>query len=85
MQVFCTLGVYVAPIVYLPDAIPQIFRPILYINPFSYYIWIFQDVLYFGRIAHLYAWIACAILSFAIFYLGDKVFQKLKVSFGSVV
>lgn len=85
VQVFCTLGVYVAPIVYLPDAVPNLFRPLLYLNPFSYYIWMFQDVLYFGRIMHPYAWAACAVLSLLVFYLGDALFQKLKISFGSVV
>lgn len=85
VQVFCAIGVYLAPIVYLPDGIPQIFRPFIYINPFSYYIWIFQDVLYFGKITHPYAWVVCVALSVMTFYLGNAVFQKLKISFGSVV
>lgn len=85
VQVFCTLGVYIMPVLYLPDAVPAIFRPFLYINLFSHYIWMFQDVLYFGSIQHPVSWILCAVFSVLLFYFGDHVFQKLKVSFGSVV
>jgi lipopolysaccharide transport system permease protein len=85
VQVFCMIGVYLAPIVYLPDAIPTVFRPILYINPFSYYIWVFQDVLYFGHIVHWYAWIVTTIISFAAFVIGFSVFSKGKTAFGSVL
>lgn len=85
VQLFCLLGVYIMPVVYLPDAVPSIFRPFLYINPFSHYIWMFQDTLYFGNINHPYSWIVCTILSFVTFFAGDRLFQKLKVSFGSVI
>src|SRR5262249_53953914 len=52
VQVFATAGVYLIPVVYLPSWVPAPFKPIIYLNPFSYMIWSFQDVLYFGRIDH---------------------------------
>lgn len=85
VQVFCTLGIYVLPILYLPEAVPAVLRPILYINPFSHYIWLFQDILNYGSVQHWYAWIVCPVLSLAAFYGGYAVFEKLKVSFGSVL
>ena len=85
VQVFCSIGVYIMPVLYLPEAIPAIFRPFLYINPFSYYIWMFQDILNYGSFVHPYAWVFCVIFSLAAFYGGDRIFQQLKTSFGSVL
>lgn len=85
VQIFSLVGVYIAPIVYLPDAVPHVFKFMLYCNPFSYYIWLFQDVMYFGQIMHPEAWMISCVISVITFYIGDAVFQKLKISFGSVV
>ena len=41
------------------------------LNPFSYVIWVYQDVLYFGAIVHPVAWIvflASSLLSLALGY-----------------
>jgi lipopolysaccharide transport system permease protein len=56
VQVFCVIGMYVMPIFYLPAQVPAVFRPVLYLNPFSYMIWCYQDVFYFGRFEHGWAW-----------------------------
>lgn len=85
IQVLCTLGIYLAPILYLPDAVPEMFRFLVYINPFSYVIWVFQDVLYYGQILHGFAWIVTAVMSLVVFYGGHAVFNKLKTAFGSVL
>lgn len=85
VQVFCTVGMYLMPIFYWPDMVPVAFRPILYLNPFSYMVWCFQDVFYFGRIEHPAAWPVFLIGSLAAFYVGFRVFLKLKVGFGSVL
>jgi lipopolysaccharide transport system permease protein len=65
--------------------VPSILRPLLYINPFSYMVWCYQDALYFGRFEHWWAWPIFAGLSLAIFYVGYRVFRKLKVMFGDVL
>ncbi len=85
IQVFCVVGMYVMPIFYLPSQVPAMFRPILYLNPFSYLIWCYQDVFYFGRIEHWWAWIVYCILCVATFYLGYRIFRKLKIIFGNVL
>ena len=35
IQLFATTGMYLMPIFYLPTWVPSLFKPILYINPFS--------------------------------------------------
>jgi lipopolysaccharide transport system permease protein len=85
IQVISVVGVYLLPIFYLPESVPGLFRPILYINPFSYLIWCYQDVLYYGRFEHPWAWLVLIIISHGIFTTGYLVFRKLKVMFGSVL
>jgi lipopolysaccharide transport system permease protein len=80
-----TAGVYVLPIVYLPTWVPPIFRPLLILNPLSAVIWVYQDVLYFGRIQHPNAWYAFFVLSILAFVVGHRLFQRLKPYFGSAL
>ncbi len=85
VQDFSTVAFFVLPILYLPESVPAALRGILYFNPFSYLIWCYQDVLYFGRFAHPWAWIVFGVLSIFIFVFGYRVFRKLKVMFGNVL
>jgi lipopolysaccharide transport system permease protein len=85
VQLFTVAGVYILPIVYLPTWVPKIFQPLLYMNPFSYLVWCYQDVLYFGRIEHPYAWVVNIILSIFIFIFGFRIFKSLKPMFGNML
>ena len=85
VQLFAVMGAYIAPVFYLPAWVPTIFKPILYINPFSYFIWCYQDVLYFGRFEHPIAWILMIIFSLVTFSLGYKVFCKGRPFLGNVL
>ena len=85
IQLFTTVGVYLMPVLYLPEMVPKIFRPLLYLNPFSYLVWCYQDALYFGRIEHPVAWVVVSFGSFFVFVLGYRTFRKFKVFFGNVL
>ena len=85
VQLFGIAGVFVMPIFYLPDQVPQAFRPILYLNPFSYMAWCYQDVFYFGRIEHPWAWLVFVLFSVGSLVIGYRVFRKLKPTFGNVL
>ena len=85
VQVFLSLGMWFVPILYLPQAIPESVRVLLYLNPFTYMIWCFQDILYFGRIEHPWAWIVFPLLSLVVFLYGYRLFRKLKSMFGNVL
>ena len=85
VQAFCVAGMYVLPISYLPQWVPGIIRPLLYLNPFSYMCWCFQDVCYYGRFEHPWAFPVFFLGSLATFYVGYRLFRKLKVQFGSVL
>lgn len=85
VQVFCVCGMYFMPIFYLPEHVPSVVRPLLYFNPFSYLAWCWQDVCYFGRFEHPWAWPVFCFGSVLLLYVGYRVFRKLKVGFGSVL
>jgi lipopolysaccharide transport system permease protein len=82
---FSMIGIYIIPVLYLPDMVPQSLRLFLYLNPFSYPIWCFQDVFYYGSLAHPVAWLVFGIGSIAIFIGGYRVFTLLREYFGNVL
>ena len=85
VQVFCVAGVYLMPTFYMPTQVPEIFRPFLWLNPFSYLTWCFQDVFFFGRIAHPIAWIIFTALCFGVFLGGYRFFRRLKLLLPTVL
>jgi lipopolysaccharide transport system permease protein len=85
ITVLTTAGIYVLPIVYLPQWVPAAFRPLINLNPFSALVWVYQDTLYFGRIEHPFAWVFFSAMTLALFGLGYRVFGRLRAQFGSVL
>lgn len=85
VQLFAVAGIYLMPVFYLPGWVPSLFRPLLYLNPFSYLVWCYQDVLYYGRFEHPWAWVFTCLMSPMIFVFGYRVFCKLKPGFGNLL
>lgn len=85
MQLFATAGVYLMPVFYLPHWVPSLFKPLLYLNPFSYLIWCYQDALYFGRFEHPWAWGVTGVASLLSFVVGYRIFRKLKPALGNLL
>jgi lipopolysaccharide transport system permease protein len=85
IQVFCIVSMYTMPMFFQPGQAPEGVRFVFYLNPFSYMIWCYQDVCYFGEFKHLYAWPVFIGMNLFMFYFGYRVFARLKVMFGNVV
>ncbi len=85
ISVFTLVNIYLMPVVYVPEWVPSMVRPLMYLNPFSYMTWCYQDAIYFGRFAHPWAWLAFPLASFLCFALGYRLFRKLKTYFGNVL
>ena len=81
--VFLFAGVYIIPAFYLPEWTPDMFRPLLNLNPFSYLVWIFQDAFFYGHIEHPRAWAIASSLSCLSFVTGQVIFSRLKSTFGN--
>lgn len=85
IQIFALAGVYLMPVFYLPTWVPGAFKPFLYLNPFSYVTWCFQDALFFGRFEHPWAWLVFAGGSIFLLLYGYAFFNRLKSHLGSVL
>ncbi len=80
---FVVAGPFMMPLFYFPEWVPEAFRPILYLNPFSYLIWCYQDLLFFGEFRHWEAWGVFGVGAVVVFCLGYRVFRKLQNLFGN--
>jgi lipopolysaccharide transport system permease protein len=85
VQVFSLVGLYLMPVLYLPDWVPESFRPLLYANPFSHMVWCYQDVFYFAGVSHPVSWLVFSALSIGMYSAGYAVFRHLQPSFGNVL
>jgi lipopolysaccharide transport system permease protein len=85
VQLLLFVGVYLSPAFYPPDAVPQLFRPFLAINPFSALAWVFQDIFYNGKIVSFGAWAAAATMATIFPAFGYAIFRKLRPHFGNLL
>lgn len=85
VRVFVTVNIYLMPIVYLPGMVPNSLQFIMHINPFSYLIWCYQDVLYYNNITQPSAWFVLPIFSFMMLAIGSYIFSRLRHHFSSVM
>ncbi len=77
--------IFLMPIVYLPSAVPAAFDPLLWLNPFSYMVWCYQDVLYYGRLDHFAAWVIFPAWSLFLFLAGYRLFRRVRPFFSDAL
>ena len=85
IRIFVTINIYLVPIVYLPNMVPNSLRFIINLNPFSYLIWCYQDVIYGAGIGRPSAWLGLTLFAGAALLAGSYVFSRLRHHFSSVV
>ncbi len=85
VTVFVSVVMYMMPTVYLPDWMPRALRPIIYLNPFSYVVWVYQDILFFGVFRHPYAWLVMLVFALLALGIGYRTFEKLKPYYGNAL
>lgn len=85
IQIFITANLFMQPILYLPGRFPEAYNWVFYLNPFSYQVWVFQDLLYYGRFEHEFAWPVYFIGSWLVLIGGYFIFQFAKTKFIEVL
>jgi lipopolysaccharide transport system permease protein len=85
VRVFLLMNVYLIPVMYLPDMVPEAIRFVLVVNPFSHLIWCYQDVFYFNTIAHPLSWGVLAVLACGATISGSYAFIRLRHHLPSVL
>jgi len=85
VQVFCIANLYMMPLFYVPNWMPKDLQPVIYLNPFSYFAWCYQDACYFGRFEHPWSWVIFLVGSVALASFGYRAFRKLKPYYATVL
>ena len=85
VQLAAIVLIFLMPIVYLPGSVPAAFNPLLWINPFTYMVYVYQDVLYFGRVEHPLSWLAFALWTTVVFGVGFRLFRRTSPFFANVL
>lgn len=75
------LVMILSPFAYTPEMVPVALKPLLYINPLSYYVLIFQNLICYGEWPSLPIVLVAVFLSTVSFLGGFFVFQKAKQLF----
>lgn len=83
VQMYTLVGIYIAPIFYFMDWVPERIRPLIYLNPFTVFIETFHDAAYYGGIRSWILWLAALAVGAASTWIGAMIFARLKPHFGS--
>lgn len=72
---------WVTPIFYMIDSLTGILSKIIWLNPLTFFVKGFQDILYWGRMPSPELLIACCLISAVALIIGAYVFERLKDGF----
>lgn len=84
VQLFGMVNLYLMPVFYPVEIVPQPFRMLLYANPFSYGVWCYQDA-WSGRFDHPLAWLIFPLVTLLALFVGWRTFRAAKPLFGNVL
>ena len=85
IQVALGILVYCIPAFYTAEAVPGALRIPVLLNPFTHIIYVFQDVMYYGRIGHPLSWVIAAGITATALLVGNSFFQRCKPHLGSML
>lgn len=67
-----------SPFAYTPEMVPEFMKPIIYLNPLSYFVLTFQKLICYGTWPDLWVSLVAAFLGLSSFVGGFVLFQKAK-------
>ena len=84
--VLLNLWFYVTPIIYPASVIPEAFRHwVFWLNPLAAIAEIYRDLILTGGVQHWGEWAVTWLVSLVVFWLGVKVYQRLRPGFADVL
>ena len=81
LSLITMLMIILSPFAYTPEMVPALLKPIIYLNPLSYFVLTFQQLICYGTWPDLVPAIGSIILGFGGFLTGYTLFQKAKYMF----
>jgi ABC-type polysaccharide/polyol phosphate export permease len=83
--VIFTLLFYGTPIIYQLDMVPDRYRPLLELNPMTWFVGFYRQVLYYRALPSLKLITACTVIALVSLVVGYALFSRLAVSFAKEV
>jgi len=84
VQLGLMIGLFVHPILYVPNMLPKWVNMLFLLSPFSHVIYIYRDVI-FGEFSHDLSWFVAPVISCLILMIGFRTFQSLRHKFGDAL
>lgn len=81
LGILAMLWMYMTPVMYAPDIVPEQIRPVFNLNPMTYIINAYRDILYYGKRPDAMELLYGFLLGLALLAIGLVVFEKLKKHF----
>jgi lipopolysaccharide transport system permease protein len=85
ISVFTTANLFLMPVLYLPGQAPKGLQVFFWLNPFSYPVWLHQDLMFYGRIEHPLAWVVLPAMAAGMLLFGLRIYKRLQPQFGDVI
>jgi lipopolysaccharide transport system permease protein len=83
--VLLSVGLFLHPILYPPNTVPQWLERLFMLSPFSHLIWCFRDALFYGEITRPWSWAITPVVGVLSFAVGWRVFRTLRPTFGNAL
>jgi lipopolysaccharide transport system permease protein len=78
MGILLMIVLIASPIAYTPDMVPASLKPMIVLNPFAYFVIVYQKVLVLGEAPRWWEWVSLLVLSVGSFVIGGWLFAKGK-------
>jgi lipopolysaccharide transport system permease protein len=75
------LLIILSPFAFTPEMVPTLLKPIIYLNPLSYFVLSFQKLITYGTLPDLIPAIGCVVLGVGGFLVSFTLFQRAKSVF----
>lgn len=85
VQALLTIGLFVTPILYSEDMVPPLLALPIAFNPLTHLIYMYRDVLFYGKILHGWSFLIFTAMAIFVFLLGYSFFVKTKSVFGDLL
>lgn len=81
MGIISMAWMYLTPIVYPVDLVPEQFVKLFYLNPMTSIVIAYRDILYYGKIPEMNMLLNAVVMGIAFLVIGQLVFSKLSKRF----
>jgi len=75
------LLIVLSPFAYTPEMVPTLLKPIIYLNPLSYFVLTFQSLICYGTMPDLVPMVGAVVLGVGGFLMSFTLFQRAKSVF----